>query len=497
MSLKLGVVRGAVSLGGARIVINVLNAASILVLARLLTPNDFGIVAIASSVLSVVLSVTEVSLQPSLVQCPDATREHVDTVWTMALIRSGLTLAFFVIAAFPLASVYSDPRLVPVFFVSGITGAFMGLYNPRISLATRDMRFGPLTMFQICQKFVGLALAIVLAVALGSFWAIIIGTAIGAGAATLLSYFLVPYRPRLTLVHAGEIWGFSGWLFVSQLCETLNWRFDQLAIGLVAPKAALGQYSVADNLAAIPSREMSLPLTGALFAGMATINGDNARLTRSYLRAQSTLAMVTVPAAVGLALIAEPAVRVALGDRWLGSVPFLQVLALSYGLDTLISVVRPLGMAMGRTKLLFVRQLSVLCVRIPLILAGLSLGGLAGAAAGRLASGFVICLISMMLARQLLGVSVWRQVSAHALTLSGAAAMCVAVLFAKAGMHTLLAPHPALALLVLGGIGAIVYTASVLLFWLARGRPEGAAAEIAGMVGRLTAIRRLQAEARL
>ena len=349
MSLKLGMVRGAFSLGAARLAANLLGAAAIVVLARLLTPEDFGIVAIASSTLAIVQSCTELSLSNALVQKAEVRRSHVDTAWTMGLLRSIALCLLFAILAWPLSTIYSVPALVPVLIVSGLTGAVMGLQNPLVTLVTKEMRFWPLALAHLSQKFLSLAVTIVLAVLLHSYWAIIAGNALGALFASLLTYFLVPYRPRLTLVHWRDIWSFSGWMFFKQLCETLNWRVDQLMIGAVVPKAQLGAYAMGDSLAVIPSRDTVHPIRHALFPGLANLNGDPVRLRNASLRAQTTLAMVTAPLCIGLALVAEPVVRVALGEQWIEAVPFVQISALLYSFNIFSSGLQPVAMAMGRT----------------------------------------------------------------------------------------------------------------------------------------------------
>lgn len=483
-SLRHAVVDGAIFLGKARIAVNILNAASIVILAHLLTPNDFGIAAVAAAVLSVAMSLTETSVQQALVVCRNPTRAHVDTAWTVSALRAVAMVVAFALLAVPLAEIYSDKRLVSVFIVAGMTGACMGLYNPLITLATRDMRFGPFALFQIIQKLAGIMVSIALALWLGNFWAIIIGNAVGSAAASLASYLFIAYRPRFSLAHIHEIWSFSGWMFLNQLCETLNWRFDQLAIGIVAPKAAMGHYAVADNLAVIPSREISGTLSGALFAGLANITGDPARMRSSYLRAQSTLAMITVPAAVGLALVAEPAVLVALGQEWANCAIFMQILALSYGIETFSIVFRPLAMAMAETKFLFVRQVIALCVRVPLIVIGLIFGGLVGAAIGRLASSAVVCLASCFFTRSLLGLPVSRQLRVHAPTIMALAVMVGVVMFADAHRPASFGSAPALQLVFLSMTGALAYAGALLLVWIAQGRPDGPVAEIRNIICR-------------
>jgi O-antigen/teichoic acid export membrane protein len=480
MNVKHRVIRGSASLGMARALISLFNAVGIVVLARLLTPGDFGIVAISTAMLGVVMAVTEASLQPALVQCRNVERDHIDTVWTMSLIRAGIIFALFLAGAWPLSLIYGDPRLFEVLIVSGVTGAFMEFYNPRITLATRGLEFRALAVFQITQKFGSLLLAIGLALVFRSFWAIIVGNAVGALVVSLCSYLMIPYRPRFTLARAGEIWGFSRWMFFNQLCETLNWRFDQLVLGLTVTKAQLGFYSVADNLAVIPSRELSTPICNALFAGLTNLSGQRERLRSSFLRAQSAIAMVAVPAAVGLALVADPAVHLLLGDQWIASTPLVRILAVTYGLDMFIIAVRPLGMAMGETRLLFIRQLAGLGVRVPLILVGLMTGGMIGAALGRATGSAINCLISYYVARQLVGVTVREQMKRHSVTVAGVAAMTAVVLSLQFEFGADLASSPALAIAVLGSCGALAYCATVLALWIAGVRHSGTVIDVIG-----------------
>ena len=493
MSLRLGVIRGALSLGSARLVASVLNALGILVLARLLAPEDFGIVAIATALVTVAASLTDASLQPALVQNRNPDRVLVDTVWTMSAIRAALVYGGIALAAWPLALAYGDERLFTVLLVAGLTGAFADFFNPMLTMATREMRFGPLVTFQIAQKACGLALAIALAFAWGNFWAIIIGNAAGIMLASAASYFLVPYLPRLSLGRAREVWDFSGWMFLNQLCETVNWRFDQLAIGLNATKAQLGFYAMADNLAVIPTRELTQPLRIALFPGFASLGDHRERLRKAYMEAQAGVAMLTAPAAIGLALVAYPAVVVLLGEKWLVAAPIVQWLCITYAFDAFITAVRPLGMAMGQTRYLFLRQLAALFARVPLILVGFMVGGLVGAAAGRAASSMVNAFISLLVVRKLLDVPLVEQIRVHLPTLASLGVMtaCVTTVWGLTDLH---GPYAQLLLLV--PLGAFSYAAAHWTIWQLSGRPDGAFREVLQLASKLPGLARLQAVAR-
>ena len=412
----------------------------------------------------------------------------------MALIRAALIISGFAAAALPLANLYAMPELVPVFLVSGLTGALTGLQNPHVTLVTKALRFGPLAAAQLAQRFFGLTLAIALAVVFRSYWAIIAGNFLGALAAAVLTYRLVPYRPRLCLSHVREIWSFSGWIFFKQIIETVNWRIDQVIIGAVVTKPQLGIYAMADSLAVIPSRETVQPLRQTLFPGLAHLSEDISRLRKASVLAQSTLAMAVAPLGIGLVVVAEPAVWVFLGEKWMAAVPYVQIAALLYAFGTFSIALQPIAMALGRTKILFVQQTTVLLIKVPLLVAGLHYGGLVGAASARCFAEFVSMFLEMLATKLLTGVSIKTQMWSHATTILALVSMSI-------GLHvlqTLLAGYSAGATLQLAiGIpaGGALYIATIAVVWLASGRPVGPVSELLGVAERIRHVIRASARA--
>ncbi len=488
MSLRVGVMRGVFSMGGTRLLSALMGAGAILILARLLTPEDFGIVAIATAILTVVQSCTDLSLSNALIQKEKVEETHVHTAWTMALIRSLVLCIFFGLAAWPLSVIYSNPDLIPVFLVSGATGAMIGLQNPNVWLVTKKMSFGPVALVQFLQKAVGVIAAIILAFLLKSYWAIILGYAVGAVVSTATSYVILPYRPRISLKYVREIWAFSGWMFFNQILETLNWRIDQLIIGLEVPKGQLGLYAMADNLAVIPTRETILPIRLALFSGLANLTQNVSKMAQSQLLAQSSIAMLVAPLGFGLALVADPFVRIALGDQWTASIPFVEICAIYYALGTFSMSIQPVAMALAKTKLLFFRQVIAVFIKIPLIVIGLFSGGLIGAALGRLASEFLTVMVEFLFLRHMLNLSLGQQLRQHGLTICGLSAMALAIYLVGMPLAET-AFGPAIELIAKIMIGGTAYFATIYLAWLAFGRPAGPVTELfralAGISARL------------
>lgn len=140
----------------------------------------------------------------------------------------------------------------------------------------------------------------------------------------------------------------------------------------------LGYYSVGSNLAMMPTREATAPLTQTIYPAFAGIHNDPGRLAAAYQRVQALVAAVALPAGIGVAVTADPLVRLALGDKWAPVIFIIQSLASVFALQTLGSLVQPLGMAKGETRVLFVRDTQMFCLRVPIMIGGLLLYGLPG-----------------------------------------------------------------------------------------------------------------------
>ncbi|MCJ2188391.1 lipopolysaccharide biosynthesis protein [Novosphingobium beihaiensis] len=475
--LRASAAKGAMALGTTRIALNIGNTLAIFILARLLTPEDFGLVAICTTVLGIIIALTELSLGSALIQRREVSREHIDTAWTLALSRALLIACGFLLFAHPVSLLYGDPRLGPLFVVTGITAAFTGLTNPRVALRTKDMQFGPMMAMQVTQKLLGLAISIALALWLRNYWALVIGTAVGTACSTLLSYFIAPYLPRFSLARSKDLMGFSSWLFCAQVVGVINWRFDQLLIGLFLPPAKLGIYSVSDNTAAIPSREMTAPIVQVLFPSFSTMQDDLPRLRSAYLNAQTTLGLASLPIGIGLALVAEPFVELALGPKWLEAVPIIQFITWAYAIQTLTSGSRPVAMALGKTRTLFFRDLAGLALRVPCVSIGLAGWGLMGLVTGRLLSSVIGVFVTFGMVKTVLGIPIGEQIWSQRRTLFAVAAMTISV--SMIDQH-LVALHalPLMRLAVLTGTGGITFLGALALFWAAGGRRPGPETEL-------------------
>ncbi len=465
--------QGATWIAASRIVISLIGLANTLVLARLLVPEDFGLVAIAMSVSAIVLAVTELSLAQALVQHKDPTDAHYNTALTLNMMRSAVVGLIVLGLSFPAAAFYDDPRLVPLFGMIAVSALIIGAVNPKLAAMSRGLVFWQEFATRSSEKFAGFVVALIVALIWQNYWALMLGVVAGQLASMILSYVIIPFRPRLELSKWRELMSFSIWIGLSQAVNTINWNFDQLVLGYFLGNTKLGYYSVGDRLAILPTREATKPVASAVFPGFAKLANDPPRLRKGYQRAQSALTAVALPIGIGFAVAAEPLVLLAMGEQWLPSVMVIQFLASVFAVQTLATTVEPLAMGMGASRILFNRSLVNFAVRVPLTLIGLLTGGLVGLLIARCVSGLIGMAINMFMVQSLLNLSFFQQLAINVRSLTGAAIMALAAYLAGLpfeGMDvgTLLLKTASMTL-----TGAVVYPSTVFLLWRMAGRPEG------------------------
>jgi lipopolysaccharide exporter len=471
--------KGAVWLSGARLASNILATISTLFLARLLLPSDFGLVALGTSTLNILTSITSIKLSEALVQHRDPSHRHFHTAWTLNLLRGVLIGSIFALIAVPVARYYGDYRLENVMLALSGSAILNGLENPRAIMLTKELIFWQQFMLQVSQKLVTLITSVLIALIYHSYWALIGGILLGQFVGVLVSYTVLPFRPAFSIAHARELFSFSIWLTFSDAINAINWNFDPLLVGKFIGKTELGYYSVGNSLAVMASREATAPLTGTLFPAFSNLAHDPVRLAAAYQRAQALVTAVALPAGVGMALIADPLVRLTMGERWLPAVIVIRILAAAFAAQSLSSLAQPLAMAAGRTQLLFKRDLQGFLFRVPLVIVGLYFGGFAGVLYARAIVGTSGLLFNANVVTKVTGLSLWQQIRPNMRAVASVLLMA-AVLAPMDAFSNKGSSHWAVALN-LGALiaaGAVVYSVATFILWRVMGRPEGPETEL-------------------
>jgi O-antigen/teichoic acid export membrane protein len=319
-------------------------------------------------------------------------------------------------------------------------------------------------------------LTVALAAVLHSYWALVAGILVGRLVTLVQSYTMSPYRPLFGLRSWRRIIGFSLWSWGSGLIYMLRDRIESIVIGRAFGAATVGVFSLGVEIGSLPTTELVLPLCRALFSGFAEANRTGLSTANVYVRVVSAALLLTLPAAIGISLLADPLVRLALGSQWLGAVPLVWILALP-GAVTIISSVSAAALnAQGLPHLNFYLGAISTALKVPLLVGLVFAFGLVGGAVAVALSLFVEQLVYLEATRRRLHVRVvglawgaWRPLLATA-TMAAVLTGC-GLGWAHADGSTLAAARMAAVGTL---IGVAVYTLTLLTAWIASGRPDGA-----------------------
>jgi lipopolysaccharide exporter len=457
---------------------------SMLILARVLVPHDFGIVAMAAAFIALLEIFSAFGFEVALIQKQTKERRHWDTVWTFNVILGAAIAVLIAALATPVSHVFGEPKLVDVLRVLAIGSAAQGLQNVGLVTFRTEMQFDREFRFLTAKKLIGFAITVPLALILDSYWALVIGQTCGRICSTLLSYWIHPYRPRFTLQAAGEFFQFSRWMFFLSAIHYVKDESAHWVIGRMAGPASLGAFTISYELATLPSSELVAPINRAVFPAYAKLAKEGLEpLRREYLSVIGMIVLLATPAVLGLAATAPVLVPVLLGPNWMQAIPVLMLLSL-FGYTYIIqSNAQAAYLALGRvdipTKVNGVHAAIQLAMLIPLT----ARYGLNGAALAYLITALIMIPASLGVVLRMLSIrvgafirEVWRPVVA-------AAAMYLGVwrlLRAFTSPHTTLEALPQLIAAV--ALGAGIYLGGVLVLWLICGKPAGAESTVIGKV---------------
>ncbi|MEO7387605.1 MAG: lipopolysaccharide biosynthesis protein [Gammaproteobacteria bacterium] len=473
--LQQKITAGAFWMVGFRLVERTLGFVSTLILARLLLPEDFGVVAMALSIMAILELLGSFNLDMVLIQKQQAGRDQYDTAWTIRVIYGVVCALLLLLLAYPMAAFYREDRVIPIMAVTALGTLLASCENIGTVDFRKDLRFQMEFKFRLRRKLVGFFTAVPLAFLLQNYWALVLGSLATSVAGLVQSYTMHPYRPRFSLVAVRELFAFAGWLQLNNVLWFLHSKSSSFVIGRVAGASALGVFTLGSEISALPSTELTAPINRAVYPGYARLAHDHALLNAEFLRVLGMIWLLALPASAGIAVLAEPIVHVLLGPNWTAAVPVLQVLAVQGALQIAQGNIGYVLMAAGRARLFTIQLALYPAISLPLIVYFGGRNGAIGAAWGYLLAAIPMVPISYAVMTRVTGLrlsavlsSVWRPAFGALLM-----AACVYGFWKIAGSRV----PAAWTILALAGavlVGALAYAVSVYVLWRWSGRPASA-----------------------
>jgi O-antigen/teichoic acid export membrane protein len=444
---------------------------STLILARLLVPEDFGIIAMASIFIGLVGVFLDVGVHVALIQNKNPLQSHYNAAWTIRLGQVLLSASFVFFSAPFAADYYGDARVVPVMQWMALGLFIAGFENIGTINFQKEMRFGLDFQFMFFKRIASFIITITAAFIIENYWALVIGTLVGRIVGVILSYWLHPMRPRLSLEKFGEIFGISQWMLVSSIGGYLDNNLHKFIVGRQADSSTMGAYTLGDEISGLPTSELLAPLNRVLFPAMVQVKHDRTELKRLFLLLQSVQTTIAIPVSIGLALIASDVVAVLLGEKWFVVVPFLQILAIVHSINAITTSCGYILLTLGWVRYsATIAWLQVVCF---IVIAFLLLpeSNAVEIAVARVISVLVgLSVVFTLLLRVMKNIKLWEIIRSISRPVIATIVMALSIFWIK----TVIVLSPFFSLVTEIIVGAFVYVFALGSIWLLFGRPAGA-----------------------
>ncbi len=457
---------------------------SIIVLARLLVPADFGLVALATAVIAVLEVLGAFNFDIALIQRSDADRTYYDTAWTFNLIVGFATGAALLALSVPTAHFYGDDRLAPIMQALALSPILEAAQNIGVVAFRKELQFQREFRFLIVKKLIAVGTTITLAFLWRNYWALVVGILVGRISGTLVSYVVSNYRPRLSLTRRAELFNFSGWLFVNNILSFISNRIPDFVIGKIGGPATLGVYSLANEVSNLPTTELVAPINRAIFPAYVKMSEQKSELREGYLRVIGVIAALTIPAALGIAATAEVFVPLVFGEKWLQAILLIQVLTCFGVMQALQNNVSSVYYALGKPRITTVFASLYNAIMVPALIFGALRWGSLGASCALVLAMAVVAPFNLATVFRLLELPARAFLSIVWRPLFAGLAMAGLVLALKATLQSMLPQLSHLVLLcTLVPAGVLAYALLILAAWTLSGRPAGPEAMLLARFG--------------
>jgi O-antigen/teichoic acid export membrane protein len=324
-----------------------------IILARLLAPEDFGLLGIALLSISTLETFSKTGFDSALIQKKENVKSYLDTAWTVSALRGIVLFSILLFSAPLIASFFNSREATLIIRVIALYTLFAGLRNIGILFFQKELEFNKHFSYEFSATLVDLSVAITLAFILRNVWALVWGGLAASLARLVLSYVIQPYRPRIRIDKEGfkELFGFGKWVLTSGILVFLVTQGDDILVGKLLGVTALGLYQMAYTLSNLPATEVTHMISKVTFPAYSKFQEDRPRLKEAYLKVLKCTTFVSFPLAGGIFLFASDFIRIFLGNKWIPMVPAVQVLVLAGLVRSIAATTGPIFHATGKPRI--------------------------------------------------------------------------------------------------------------------------------------------------
>lgn len=354
-TLRKKTIRSGFWVGVSSLVINTLAFVRSIVLARLLMPEVFGLMSIASIAIRSLETFTQAGLESALIHRQKGFEEARDTTFTLLVVR-GFMLALITFIISPLVAIYYErPALEAIIKIIAISFILKGFRNINTIACRKELDFKRLAYLEQTAAVINFVIVVTLTYFFRNVWALVIAQVAGTFMEAVMSFVIIPGRPRFRFDKqiARELFGYGKFITGISVVIFITTELDNALVGKVLGMDALGYYVMAYTLANLPATHITNLVTRVMFPAYSKLQNDLPALREAYLKVLRLVATFAIPAAAGMAVLAPEIVRTVYGQKWMPAVGALQVLCVFGAIRSIAATTGPLFNAVGVPKIPF------------------------------------------------------------------------------------------------------------------------------------------------
>ncbi len=359
------------------IVINIsgriLQLITLIILANLLEPRDFGLMGIVLVTLASLNRFSMLGINQALIQRKeDNIDSFLDTAWSMQLLRGVSIAAIIVLIAPGVAAFFNEPRVTELLRFVAISPLLLGIRNPGIVYFEKDLEFHKKFAYLFSGNVAEFVVALTVGVHTRSVWALVLAFVAADIVHAIGSYLLHPYRPSpvLDISRARELFSYGKWITATNGITFLLSEGDDIVVGWLLGSTMLGYYQIAYRLGNAPASEITGVIGDLMFSFFSKVQDDLDALRRSYIRTIQVTSFVAAPMTAGIFVVTPTFVRAFLGTEWLPVIAPMRILCLYGFVLSILASFGPLWKAIGHpsyiTKVALARLVPMVIVVIPI-----------------------------------------------------------------------------------------------------------------------------------
>ena len=398
MDLNVKVLNGAFISAFAKLLSKVIGVVSTLVLARLLSPEEFGLIAIVSISLYFFDILSNSASEQYIIQKTSVSRGDLNSAWTLNLALKCLCCFCFISASHFISLFFERPELKTAFIVSSLILILNSLKSPSFVLLRRQLRFAVLFRLTLIERILVFPILIVLAFYLRSFWAFIVTDLIASCIAVLLSYYVIKRPPSFSLVGVSRQWYFSKWMLIKNVVGYVRAQIDTILVSKVFAPSLLGNYHMAREISMMPAHFFLAPALEPLLSAFRRNKKELIKLKKDLAFTVHVVFLFTIPLLIYISEFANKVIFVLLGDGWNIAADILPILSLLFFYWPLMLVIEDYFIVREKVKVVLIIDLiALLLIAITLIVCYLSSENIANFAWGRGVAGLGVALTILII----------------------------------------------------------------------------------------------------